>query len=234
MAFAASIVIADSLAIVGNANPTSTEDMQAIRFLNNILATISAEDFSVISSTQDSLTLVDGTTSYSYGTGGDLNSSRPVKINSIFLRDSATDDTPIEMITEGEYNDIFSKDAEGRPTKLFYKPDFPLGSLKLFPTPNDAYTLLINAQKRLATVTAVADSLTLPDEYISYLVDKLVLSLGRVYGYTPTREDHLLLAQSEGNVKTINSDNKIMRTPTSSVTALGRPSRRVSTVTWED
>jgi hypothetical protein len=234
MAFAASVIIADALAIVGNSNPTNANNAQAIRFLNTILSSISTEDFSIVSNTQDSLSLVDGTTSYSYGSGGDLNSARPVKISSAFLRDSATDDTPIALITEGEYNDIFSKDSTGRPDRLFYKPDFPLGSLKLFPTPNDTYTLLINAQKRLATVTAVGDSITLPDEYIAYLIDKLVISLGRVYGYTPTQEDHLLLRQSEGNVKTLNSDNKIIRKPTPSVSALGRGLRRVTTVTWEE
>jgi hypothetical protein len=234
MAFAVSLVIGDSLAIIGNDNPTATQNDQAIRFLNTILANISTEDFSVVSNAEDSLSLVAGTTSYSYGTGGDLNSARPVKIASAYLRDSNDDDFPIEIITEEVYNDIFSKDSEGRPERLFYKPDFPLGSLRLFPTPNEVYTLKINAQKRLATVSVLADSLTLPDEYIAYLVDKLVLSLGRVYGYVPTREDHKLLEESQGNIKTVNSNNKVMRTPTSSVRALGRPSRRGTTVTWEE
>ncbi|MHA2065783.1 MAG: hypothetical protein ACXABY_15520, partial [Candidatus Thorarchaeota archaeon] len=135
---------------------------------------------------------------------------------------------------EEQYNDIFSKDTEGRPERLFYKPDFPLGSLKLSPTPNKAYTLLINAQKRLATVTAVGDTITLPDEYIAYLTDKLVLRLGRPYGYSATKEDMLLMKESEGNVKTVNSDNRIIRTPTAGVQALGGTRRRISTVTWEE
>jgi hypothetical protein len=234
MAFTALLVMNDALAIVGNTNPTGDEYAQATRTLSNILATISTEDFAVISSTQDSLTLVDGTTSYSYGTGGDLNSSRPVKITSMYINDTSGDSSPIDMITEVEYNDVVDKDSTGFPNRVFYKPDFPLGSLKLVPTPNDAYVLKINAQKRVATVTAKSDSLTLPDEYIEYLIAKLVIRIGRFYGYAPTREDYLIVAQTEGDVKTVNSDNHITVKPTLTVSALGRGRRPISTVNWEE
>lgn len=234
MAFTALKIIDGAFSVVGNTNKTPAQYAEAVGVFNILLANISTEDFSIVSNTQDSLSTVDGTTSYSYGSGGDLNSARPVKISSVFLTDSNDDDYPLELITEEQYNDITSKDTEGQPSRLFYKPDFPLGSLKFFPTPDKVYTIKINAQKVLASVTATSDSITLPDEYMAYLIDKLVIRLGRSYGYAPTQEDHLLLKESEGNVKTVNSNNKIIRNPTRSVTALGRPLNRYLNENWEE
>jgi hypothetical protein len=202
-------ILDDSFSVVGVEDPTATEYQQGVRLLADFLATISTEQFSVLSSTEDTLTLVASTGSYTYGSGGDLNSARPTAIKEMTLKNDDDDYSPIKKYTEAEYNAIKSKDTEGKTTHVFYKPNYPLGTLYLWPVPDDAYTLYIYANKRVQTVTALSDTLLVPDEWGPYLKRNMVIELSGHYTYTPTRDDYRLARRTKVNVKATNAESTV-------------------------
>lgn len=201
----ASEMITDPLATMGVSNPTEAQKQQAFRWLQDFISSISAENLTVHSNTEDTKTLTASTGSYSYGTGGDINSARPVTIVHAFIRDTNGDDFEMEPLSEKRYDDITDKDTESRPTQYFYDASYPTGTLYVYPYPDlSSYTIHLKVRKKIATLTAITDTVSLPDEYLRYIKSNMVLELSSLYGYVPSREDILKATRSEQNVKSVN------------------------------
>jgi len=198
-------IVNDSLATMGVNNPTASQQQQQLRWLQDFISSVSAEDLTIHSNTEDTKTLTASTGSYTYGTSGDINSARPVTIVHAFIRDTNGDDTPLTEISEQLYDDIGDKDTESLPTKFFYNASYSKGTIYLYPVPDlSTYVLHLKVRKKIATLTALTDTISLPDEYIRYLKKSLVLDTASLYGYQPSREDILLQQRAEQNVKTVN------------------------------
>jgi hypothetical protein len=206
-------IIKPTLQRMGNSNPTTAELEEGLVYLQDLISEISTENFSIFSLTTDTHTLTASTASYTFGTGGDLNSARPVSIDHMFLRDANSEDSEIELITEEEYNEISSKDTEGIPAQVFYNPAYPLASFTTYPVADvSTYVLHIKSRKKLQTLTLLDDTISMPDEYIPYLKTNLLFKMASLYGYIISQDDLLNAQMAAGNVKTINAPKGVRRT----------------------
>jgi hypothetical protein len=178
-------MIDDALAILGDTNPTASRRARALRFLNRWLAALSADDLFIYATTKETHTLVAGTAEYTWGSGGNISTTRPYDIDNIFLRDDTTDSEVIVM-TEGNYNKIVDKTAQGLPEKYVLIREYPLAKLIFSLTPDAAYVAHIASRKLLKAFT-VADfniDIVLPGEYELGILYNLVILLSPVYGQT--------------------------------------------------
>jgi hypothetical protein len=202
----ANTVVVDALSVVGVNSPTASQKKEAFRFFQDLISNVSAEKLTVHSNTEDTKTLTASTGSYTYGTGGDIDSARPVSIVSAFIRDTNGDDTDIEIISEARYDSIGDKDVEGLPTQIFYDAAYPLGVVNFYLVPDlSTYTVHLKVRKEIATLTALSNSISLPKEYLRYLRTALIIEIAPLYGYSPTAEDYNALRESRKNVKLVNT-----------------------------
>lgn len=110
------------------------------------------------------LTANDG--EYTIGSGGDINTTRPIKINTAYIRDSSNYDEPLEIIDEHKYSQIYLKSLKAsRPDYLYYNPDFPLGTVKIWPLPSLAFTLFMDVNQPLTAFTGLSQTISLPPGY---------------------------------------------------------------------
>ena len=128
---------------------------------------------------EESFPLVVNQSIYYIGVGAsNFNTTRPIKIEDAFIRDSAGTDSSIDCsMSEDSYNSISIKNLRGTPSRLFYKPDYPFGIIKFDYAPSIAGTLYIFSWKPFAKITDPADQtqLSFPDGFeaaITYNLSK--------------------------------------------------------------
>jgi hypothetical protein len=106
-----------------------------------------------------------GVGEYGIGTGQTFNTTRPVSIESAFIRDGSGNDHPLTVFEFDRWDDIPDKDAVGRPDALSYEPSYPYGQIKLWPAPSAADTLHIRTFKPLSNSLTLATQLAIPTGY---------------------------------------------------------------------
>jgi hypothetical protein len=207
----ATTIVTDALLVMGVTNATQTEKNDGLRFLNNMLSALSAEKLLTHVNVRETHTLTDGTAEYTWGSGGDISTARPLKIQDVFLRDSSND-YPVEIITEDAYNDKSVKSTESRPARLYYAPEYPLGKIFLYPTPSNSTDVLhFSTWKAISELSSLSSSVSLPNEYKEFLVYNLAKRLAPSFGYTMSREDADIAERSSERIRSVNFQDLISK-----------------------
>lgn len=148
---------------IGN-DPDPAEYEDALESVNSLLELWAAEGLILYHVVTSSLAMVVGQASYTIGSGGDFNIGRPNKIVGGYTRDSASIDAVMQTIDRDQYNRQTNKSASGRPSKMYYYPAYPLGTLYFDCKPDKAYTLFLDALLPLTALTLGGD-VDMPPEY---------------------------------------------------------------------
>ena len=128
-----------------------------------------------------------GAQSYTIGTGGTVNVTRPSRIQAAFRRQLIPSnpnlvDQPLTIINSREdYNRIALKTLSPVPTHLFYDQAYPLGVLYPWPVPSSAYEIHMSVLRDLAPFVALTDTIVLPPPYSSGLFWNLTKRLRIAY-----------------------------------------------------
>ena len=161
--------------------PTTQEQADGLAIANRMLDAWNVERLMVFSIQRTTHTLVVSTNPQTIGSGGDINTDRPVKIEKAGLIISGeTAESPIEVVfSVGEYASVRSKEIESStPTMLYYDAAFPLGKIYLAPVPNAANTLVLYRWTPFTSIAAVGTAVTFAPGYeeafISNLAKRLV------------------------------------------------------------
>jgi hypothetical protein len=164
--------------------PSGSVGPDALATLNQMLALWQVDGLNVYAQ-QDTSFSPTGAVSYTVGTGGNIAMTRPTKVDGLFWRDG-TLDYPITLLdTFEQYESLPQKTQAGEPLYAFYLPSYPLGTLYLTPQPSSGSVHLIT-QVSLPASNALADTLTLPPEYVLPIRANLTVLLCGTYG-SPVR-----------------------------------------------
>lgn len=102
------------------------------------------------------LTLTPGLAAHTIGTGGSLNTSRPVRVLDSYIRISGND-YPVEVISAAKYDAIGNKSTQGRPVVMRYDQTMPRGTITFFPVPDVAYSFVLNSINKIPEYTTSSD-----------------------------------------------------------------------------
>lgn len=173
-------------------SPTAEELQDGLEALQSMLRSWSGRMSNVFVSTKESFTLVSGTASYSWGSGGDFSSARPNKVLGAYILDSSSVSHPVDVtLTEGEYRRISVKGTSSRPYTLYFHPSYPTATVYLYPTPNAAETLYVDSMKPFtesSSFDALASTLAFPVVYEETLIYSLGMRLAPEYEKTVSAE----------------------------------------------
>jgi len=150
-----------------------------------------------------------GALSYSVGTGGDFNITRPVKLESAFFRMNKNTplpvDYPLEVLrAQEDYNRISIKNLNAFPQYAYYNTGFPLGELYIWPVPNNQYEIFISVMVQLEAFQTINDQIVLPPEYLDALHWNLARRICVMYGLPITPE---LTGYAEASMRAIEEVN---------------------------
>ena len=184
--------------------PTADEQSDGLESLNGMLSGWQTDKLTVYAKQTDTHTLVQGTASYTIGSGGDINTERPERIEFAYTREGNID-YPIALINFESYDAITQKDLESIQEELYYNMSYPLGTIYLYPTPDKASTLYLTVWKALQSFANAATSVSLPSGYEDAIAYNLAMRLSLEYGIPVRQELKMLADQTLGHVKRQNT-----------------------------
>jgi hypothetical protein len=201
-----STIVSDTLAdanIIDRGETASGDDAQTVlSLLNQMLAMWAVENVNVYAQQETSFTPT-GALSYTVGTGANVNMARPARIDQAYWRLAGVD-YPITIIpTFEQYEGIAQKTQAGEPQYAFYLPSYPTGTLYLYPQPSTGTVHLVS-NVALPTANVLADTLTLPPEYVLPIRSNLTLLVCGAYG-APVRP--AIAATAAASLRTLKRNN---------------------------
>lgn len=152
----------------------STQLANGLLALNALIDSLNAEKISLYEEKELSALTLTGATSYTIGSGGNLNTARPDRILSAFYRLNSVDYAPLKMVMKPEWDWLASKTQVGTPELLWYDTDYPLGVLHLWPNPASG-SLYITVPLQLTEAATTGTTLSLPPGYRKMLIDNFAI-----------------------------------------------------------
>lgn len=172
--------------------------------LNDMLSSWATERLLVYSITQRNVTLTAGTASYTIGSGGTFNLTRPQRVEGCFIRD-AGQDYKVRLIDRGQYMGFVDKTVQGLPEYLYYETSYALGKLYFYPAPDKNYSTYLDAWEPLAEFATVDTDYAFPLEYKLALKSNLAILLADEYGKTLSPGLINVARESKGTIKRLNA-----------------------------
>jgi hypothetical protein len=200
-------IITRALRRIGALGDTETLDSirQAvgIEALNPMIKAWQAFGMPIWAITEQAIAMSNWTSStpVTIGPDGDINQIiKPLKVLQAIRRDtSADEDTPLTIYTYEDYNNLSNKESESTPVHIFYQPQRLVGSIWLWPVPDDYWQtygeLVIRYQRPFQDFDASSDEPDFPVEWHEAIHLNLALRLAGNYGYAPN-DYKVLLAQA--------------------------------------
>ena len=149
-------------------NLTAQEAADGLYALNSMLDAWTIERLMVYQIRQTTHTWPANTASRTIGSGGDFDTSWPVRIEEVgsFFRDGSSIDYPVRALPREQYDLITFKSADGSvPEYLYYDYGFPIRTLYAYPIPSQSLTLYLNSWQALQQFTGLTGEINMPPGY---------------------------------------------------------------------
>lgn len=222
-----------SLRMLGVLSSGGTSDTNqradGLTAINGLLESWRTDKLLVYSTVDNSLTMVVNQQSYTIGTSGDLNITRPVKFEDAFMTVSSTD-TPVELIDQAAWDSIPDKTSTSSLVQYaFYNPLMTTsqGVLKVYPKPSAANVLHLITWTVLASLAAIGDTVLLPPGYDRAIASNLAIEIAPEYGVTASPELQKVARDSLASIKRMNI--RPIRAGSELARMMGRPVSRILT-----
>lgn len=190
-------------------SPSGDEASDGLKALNAMLGTWSNDSLLIFVRQSESFPLVSGQSSYTIGSGGDFNTTRPMQILTAFTRIGDVD-YHMSIIPDTSYDNITFKSLQSSiPETMFYSAGNPLGTITIYPVPTTG-TLHIRSEKELTSFTTLDTDLDLQPGLEEALVMNLAVRLAPQYGQQVDQITYQIAGESLGAVKTAVARNKTM------------------------
>lgn len=223
----ATTIITDALqdlgALSAGQSPTSDDLADALRRLNKLVASWSLDNLMVPYRTQISHVL-NGSESYTIGTGGDINTTRPLAIESAFVEHNDTDYPMRVSRDRSEYDRIDEKDITGIPRFVYYEPSVPLGRLFVWYVGDANYTLKLNTRGQLTAFPDATTDVDLAPGYDLAMETNLAIILAGAYEASVSAETAKTAKDSLSRIRRLNRQEPVMSYP-GGIPSSGRRSR---------
>ena len=159
---------------------TANQSADALVSLNDLLQAWSNDGLLVSGQTIISKAM-SGAASYTIGSGGDINTSRPTEFDNIYYSLNSVD-YPVKIVTLEEYDSIPNKSVIGTiPDIVAFRFGYPLITMYIYPQPSSG-TLYLETFKPLTEFASLATSASFPVGYERALRLNLAVELMPEYG----------------------------------------------------
>lgn len=183
-------LIAQSLrvinAVASGETPTAAEENDALVALNSLLSYMHTQGRTMYTVTRVTRAIIPSQASYTIGTSGNINRTRPTAIQrAAMLRTAPTPDVEIQVpvLSQAEWESISIKNLTSPlPTSVYYNPTHPLGTVHVYPIGTDAsISIVLYLEEPLAPLATLTTVLVFPPGYERMLKYKLAIEIAPEY-----------------------------------------------------
>ena len=207
MATTAGDLITAAFIKVGVQVPTTAQTASALISLNNMVSLLGA-DFLSYCVTSESFALAAADAEYTIGSGGQWDTVRPSKVISCFIRDDDDYDHPVRIMDSRDYNSLTGKSWDGRPSALYFLPEYPLAKIIFDACPTSAEDAYFEFLKNFTEFALTTTAVTLPPEYKEGLVYNLAVSLGEDWDRVVSKTIYAQAMRTREVIDRLNASNR--------------------------
>lgn len=190
-------------------SPSGDEASDALNSLNSLIASWSNDSLLLFVRTSESFPLVSGQSSYTIGSGGNFNTTRPLQILTAFVRIGSTDYN-ISIIPDTAFDKITQKSINSSiPEAMYYSSAYPLGTITLYPVPTTG-TIYIRSEKQLTSISTLDTVIDFPPGWERALIYNLSIDIAGDYGQPVSEATYAIAMDSLNKIKTSVARNKTM------------------------
>jgi hypothetical protein len=184
-------LITRTLSLIGalgeGESPTSSAASDALSTLNDMIQGWQAQQIPMHAITRVVEPIIASQTTYTIGSGGNINRAWPYRIERAGLLMGSPDpdvEVPIRVMLEQEWQGLAVKSMTSTmPTAVYYSPTYPLGTLYPYPVPTDATnSLILYLPEPVSTLSTLNTIISLPPGYERMLRYNLAVELSAEYG----------------------------------------------------
>lgn len=162
---------------------TTDEVSDSLRALNDLLEIFSTRNLAVYGSANQTFNTVANQSVYTIGTGGNWNTTRPVRIVEPGYSVVSGSTFALTSMTQEEYNLIAVKtQTQAYPDRYLYVNDFPLGLITLWPVPSAITPVTLSIDRVLTAISSAGAALSFPPGYAMVFKYKLAIMLAPMFG----------------------------------------------------
>jgi hypothetical protein len=194
---------------------TAAEGQDALATLNDLLDSWRLERLLVYALDRETLTLVPGTSSYTVGTGGVLNITRPVRIEHAVVQGAGSAiRREIPVLGHHEYLQLAEPTRTAtEPSAVYYDATFPLATLIVYPVPTTAAQVVLSVWRVLSAFATLDATVSLPPGYARALRTNLAAEMCPEYGRPLLPEIAGQAAESKESIKRHNAPELYLELP---------------------
>lgn len=205
-------------AIASGETPTAAEMADGLEALKIMLRSWSSDNIMVYSIVFDTLAMT-GASTYTIGSGGDVDTEWPVEIKGAVV----DTDYQVDVIGEAKYRSLSRSPAMASYGSiarfLWYNPVYPLGVL--YPAPKGGNSMVISSLKALSDPATLTTSVAFPTSYDAAIKFNLALHLAPEFGKEPSQVVAMLARESLDRIKSKNAANQLNEVDLSSLGRYG-------------
>ncbi len=184
--------------------PSATEYTNANIKLNALVGEFRTKGLNVWQRTTYTMSLVNGTSSYTIGSGQTLNTAYPLHIlQAVRIDSSQGTRISMEIVADFNYN-LLPTNSSGVPIQVNYQPRVNQGTIKVWPTP-DAYaasnvSVQLTYLRPIEYFNSSSDTADFPEEWVSAIIYGLAVRMAPEYGL-PLQDRQLLIKEADNYLK---------------------------------
>lgn len=187
---------------------SAEETADGLEVLNAMLRAWQGEGLLVPYQTQANFTLTADQASHTWGSGGDLNGTKPLFLHAAFIRHQSRD-YPVDSIPAATWSGIAGKSQSGLPRFVWFQPGDTLATLRFDRVPAEAYDFHTTALLPLTVFTSLSTDDSLPDEYESAVAYNLAVDLAPEHGQEVSRTVAARASQYKNALEAQNLANRV-------------------------
>lgn len=199
------------IGVLGVGKEPSANDLTDCRArANAMLDSWSNSSLMVPFRTQVSKTL-DGSQSYTIGTGGDINTTRPTYIDSAYVQKDG-DDYPLRVLRDrSDYDRITDKTITGEPYLIYYEPSLATGTVFVYYVGDSTYTLYLNTRGQLTQFPDNTTEIDVAPGYEAAIYLNLAIAIAPMYEVTVSAETVANAQEAKAGIKRLNRQIPVMQ-----------------------
>lgn len=194
--------------------PSAETSDSCLSLLNELIDSWNIERLMVPWLTQESFTLSGGTATYTVGSGGALDTTRPNMVDDASFTRLNDIDYPLRGINAAQYNSITDKDTEySWPDVFYYEESYPLATIKFYPVPSQTITFFLVSWKQLSTLTSLSTSFSVQPGTLRAIRSNLAIEIASNFGVEAPPSVRKAAVDSKRNLKRIHAPNDVLSMP---------------------
>lgn len=159
-----------------------------------------------------------GSVFYTIGVGQQFNITRPVKIESAYIRMQGGSTLPVDyplqvLRAQEDYDRISIKNLNAFPQYIYYDTTFPVGNIYVWPVPNNQYQIFVTVMVQLQSFQNLSDQIILPPEYLDAMQWNLADRITAMYGMPQNPQITKYAEASMRAIEEVNSQIPLLHMP---------------------